>query len=929
MSYALAVVVVVCSFLLRYALVQGLGLVMPLFITFYPGVMLVALLAGLWPGLLATALVALGTDYWILPPIGHFGLLSASDFAALALFAVMGVFMSVVAGHYRRSQRAIAVYKVELALRQNEVFYRGLFDSMDEGFCIIEMIFDPQGKPVDYRFLEINAAFERQTGLHDASGKRMRELAPSIEAVWFEAYGKVALTGEPTHFFNESKALNRYFEASAYRVGDPGLRQVAVVFSDITERRRAEEHIRRLNRVYAVLSDINQAIVRVNDSQAMLEAACRIAVEKGQFLMAWVGMVDPATHLLKPIASSGKVDGYLDLLRIDLSEPTTAIGPGARSFHSGEHTVCNDVEHDLIGPRIAEAIERGYRSMASLPLRCGGQVVGVFSLYAGELAFFDDDEVKLLDEMAKDISFALEVNLHEEARRKAEEELRRRTAFFEAQVDSAVDGILVVDGQGRKILQNQRLNDLMKIPPEIAANPDDTRQRQFVRTIVKDPDQFRQKVDDLNSHPDEVMRDVVELLDGAILDRYSAPVKDKAGNYYGRIWTFRDITEQRQLEAQLRQAQKMEAVGQLTGGIAHDFNNLLTVILGCSEFLGEEVKQNPHLGKLAAMISSAARRGADLTHRMLAFGRRQTLQPMTVDVNRLIAGMEDILHRTLSEEIELEVIYGQEVCEATVDLAQLESALLNLCVNARDAMTGSGKLTIETGHTALDADYARLNPEVVPGEYILIAVSDTGCGISPENMSRVFEPFFTTKEIGKGTGLGLSMVYGFVKQSQGHIKIYSELGRGTSVKLYLPRASQESELPGPDARPLADLRGAEVILLVEDDEPLREFAKSQLAYLGYRVLEAANGNDALTLVREHKEIDLLFTDLVMPGGLTGRELALLACQINPTLKVLYCSGYAGIAIHLQGLLDKDVQLLNKPYTRLELAKRIRGALTGS
>jgi PAS domain S-box-containing protein len=883
----------------------------------------------------------------------------------------------------------------------------------------------------------------------------MRELAPAHEEYWFEIYGKIALTGEPAHFLNEAKALNCYYEVRAYRVGEPELRQVAIVFNDIsvrmhteealkrsmeqlqiffehapaslamfdldmryicasrrwffdyglgdrdlrgvshydifpeiperwkeayrralagevvqseddsfvradgslqrlrweihpwhepsegiggivvftediTERKRAEAHIRQLNRVYSVLSDINQTIVREKDSQAMLEAACRIAVEKGKLQMAWIGMVDPVTKLLEPVACSGVVEGFLDLGKISVQDPDHGSRPAVRCIASGKHAICNDIEQEIaFRPLREEALRRGYWSGGGFPLKVDGQTVGAFILYANEKGFFEGDNVSLLDEMAMDISFALEVNRREEDRRKAEEELRWRTAFFEAQVDSAQDGVLVVDGKGKKILQNQRLNELLKLPRDVFENPDFAERIQFLTGWVKNPDQFIEKVQFLLSHPEEISRDIVELLDGTILERSSSPVIDKAQNHYGRIWTFRDITERRQLEEQFRQSQKMEAVGQLTGGIAHDFNNLLTVILGCSEFIGEEAKGNPRLSKMAKMILDAAQRGADLTHRMLAFARRQALQPKPIDIHRMVANMESILRRTLSADIDLEVIQSREDCTALVDLTQLENALLNLCVNARDAMPEGGKLIVETGIATLDSSYAEQNAEVTPGQYILISVSDTGCGISPENLDRVFDPFFTTKEVGKGTGLGLSMVYGFVKQSQGHVKIYSEPGEGTSVKLYLPKADQESEPSNQEAILIADLHGSEVVLLVEDNAPVREFARTQLLYLGYQVLEAANGKDALPILREHPEIELLFTDVVMSGGLNGRELALEARKLHPALKVLFCSGYAESAILHLGLLDEHVQLLNKPYSRLQLAKRIRGMLTAS
>ena len=388
---------------------------------------------------------------------------------------------------------------------------------------------------------------------------------------------------------------------------------------------------------------------------------------------------------------------------------------------------------------------------------------------------------------------------------------------------------------------------------------------------------------------------------------------------------FQDVSDRIVLEEQLQQSQRLESVGQLTGGIAHDFNNLLTVILGNAELLSEILKPDPKLQHLAEMIGSAAQRGADLTQRLLAFARRQALDPEAVEVNQLIATMDGLLRRTLGEHIEIEIGRRAGLWPALVDPAQLESALLNLCLNARDAMVQGGRLTIETANTHLSQDYADQHVEVVPGQYVMVAVSDTGLGIAPENLERVFEPFFTTKETGKGTGLGLSMVYGFIKQSEGHIKIYSELGQGTTIKMYLPRFWGDTE-PQPRQVDRSVVGGSELILLVEDEELVRRYAHDQLVNLGYRVLVATNGPTALILLRQRDDIDLLFTDVVMPGGMSGRELAYLARRFRPGLNVLYTSGYTENAIVHHGRLDPGVQLLSKPYGRAELSQKIRDAL---
>ncbi|MEH2544612.1 PAS domain S-box-containing protein [Bradyrhizobium sp. AZCC 2262] len=388
----------------------------------------------------------------------------------------------------------------------------------------------------------------------------------------------------------------------------------------------------------------------------------------------------------------------------------------------------------------------------------------------------------------------------------------------------------------------------------------------------------------------------------------------------------RDLTEKQAAEAQLRHAQKMDAVGQLTGGVAHDFNNILTVITGTIGILEEAVADQPQLAAVAKLIDEAAERGANLTKHLLAFARKQPLQPVELDVNALALEAAKLLHPTLGEHIEITPLLAEDAWTALADPNLLMTAVLNLAINARDAMPNGGKLALETSNIFLDENYAGMHSEVAPGNYVMIAVSDTGTGISPALLERVFEPFFTTKEVGRGTGLGLSMVFGFVKQSGGHIKIYSEEGHGTSVKIYLPRATGLQQTPA-EAKVSANIEGGnEMVLVVEDDMLVRRYVMTQIQSLGYSTLEAANASDALRFIDEVPGIDLLFTDVIMPGIMNGRQLVDEALKRRPGLKTLFTSGYTENAIVHHGRLDSGVLLLAKPYRKSELARMIRLAL---
>jgi PAS domain S-box-containing protein len=408
-------------------------------------------------------------------------------------------------------------------------------------------------------------------------------------------------------------------------------------------------------------------------------------------------------------------------------------------------------------------------------------------------------------------------------------------------------------------------------------------------------------------------------------------LRNENGELIGFAKVTRDITQRLQQQEALdktREAlghsQKMEAVGQLTGGVAHDFNNLLTTILGCFDVIERRQANLPaDLLRLLAAARHAAERGAALTARLLAFSRRQALEPRVIQLNRMIHAMSDLLGRTLGENIVIEVVQSAGLWRTLVDPNQLEIALLNITFNARDAMPNGGKLSIETGNTYIDEEYAETHAEVKAGQYVLVAVTDTGSGIPPDVLDRAFEPFFTTKPEGRGTGLGLSQVYGFVKQSGGHIKLYSEVGQGTTVKIYLPRSESELEAEVPPQRgDVASLARGETVLLVEDDEGVREYAVHALTLLGYRVLEARDGAAALKALESDSDVTVLFTDVGLPG-INGRQLAEEARRRRPTLKVLFTTGYARNAIVHNGLVDAGVDVLIKPFTVDRLARKLR------
>ncbi|HYD38456.1 MAG TPA: CHASE3 domain-containing protein [Allosphingosinicella sp.] len=411
-----------------------------------------------------------------------------------------------------------------------------------------------------------------------------------------------------------------------------------------------------------------------------------------------------------------------------------------------------------------------------------------------------------------------------------------------------------------------------------------------------------------------------------VIEGRKLPISDSDGSQHYVLGIVRDITEQKALENQLRQVQRMDALGRLTGGIAHDFNNILAIIVGNADLLREQVSDGSEAAEMTDEVLGAASHGAELVKRLLAFARKQHLDPVVLDLNERLPAITGLLQRTLGETIRIAVQPAADLWPALIDPTQVDDALVNLAINARDAMPDGGSLTIETANVQLDEDYAAHHVEVTPGEYVMLAVSDSGTGMSPEVIARAFEPFFTTKPEGKGTGLGLSQVYGWVKQSGGHIKVYSEVGHGTTIKLYLPRADAISDpLPAESRAGGSAPRGSETIFVVEDNPNVRSTVLRQLKDLGYSTIDAHDGANAVAMARAGAEFDLLLTDVIMPGGMTGYDVAEQLGALRPDLKVLFTSGYTELAAG-HGTAARAAPLLSKPYRKQDLGRAVRAVL---
>jgi len=544
----------------------------------------------------------------------------------------------------------------------------------------------------------------------------------------------------------------------------------------------------------------------------------------------------------------------------------------------------------------------------------------------------------LLEEMVQDKTFELS-KLNERLKQEIEEQKRTEEALKESELryrsltndvlDTSSVGIFILDSDFHVVWVNQALERYFGLRREEIIGKDKRQLiRERIKDIFEDPVSFAEKV--FATYDDNTYIEHFEchIVPGSEreerwLEHWSQPIL--SGLYAGgRVEHYSDITERRSVEEQLRQSQKMEAIGKLAGGVAHDFNNLLTVIIGNAQLALMDVIKVDTLWQ----IRKAGERAASLTRQLLAFSRKQIVQPKILDINELLTDIEKILGRLIGEDVELLTIPEPELWQVEIDPGQMEQVIMNLAVNARDAMIEGGKLTIETANADLDKNY--FHEHGIKGErpshYVMLAIIDTGSGMDKETREHIFEPFFTTKEVGKGTGLGLSTVYGIVKQNDGFVWVYSEPGKGTTFKVYLPKVKGNAEPEEKEQTPVDDLSGFETVLIVEDDDSLRNFAQKILHIYGYRTLNAENGEDALRVCKEHDgQIDLMITDVVMPK-MGGKELAERLRPLYPQMKVIYMSGYTDNAIVHHGVLEPGLNFLEKPFTLESLARKVRKAL---
>jgi len=787
--YTIAVVAVALALVWRLAMVSALHAELPTYLTFYPAVMLVALLAGQWAGLVATALSALVVSYWVLPPVGQFAIEKPADAVGLALFCLMGVFMSVVAERYGRSRERAAAAEKELALQRSKAAlaesqqqYRTLFTNMDEGFCIIEMIFDAQGRPADYRFLEVNASFEKQTGLHEAEGKLMRELAPAHEAHWFEIYGKIALTGEPAHFENEARALNRWYDVHAYRVGEPEKRQVAIIFNDISERKRAEEQLRKLNRTLTALSNSNQALMHATDEPAFLQQVCRIINEDCGYAMVWIGFAgNDENKTVRPIASAGFEEGYLETMRITWADSERGRGPTGTAIRTGQPSICRNMLTDpAFLPWREAAVKRGYASSLVVPLKEDDKSFGAITIYSREPDAFSEGEVHLLTELSADLTYGIGTLRMRAANAQAEEALRASEERWATTLRSIGDAVISTCARGKVIFMNAVAEKLTGWPLSEAQGRDLEEVFNIVNEMTREKPESpvakvvrMGQVVGLANHTALISRDGTEVP----IEDSGAPIRSQDGEITGVVLVFHDVVEKRKAEKAVRHSERLAVTGRLAATLAHEIHNPLDTV-GNLLYLMDLAPDLQAARQHVALASQEVARVTQMTRHMLAF-QRESSKPVPVNIAEIFDSVVALFIRKIEAagiQIEKQVEFEQEFLGLPSEIRQV---FANLFGNAVEAVERNGKIRL---HACASRDWR------TGQRGLRVVVADNGPGIPAEVRGKIFEPFFTTKGEA-GTGLGLWITSGIIEKNDGTLRLrtVTRAGRtGTCFSVFFP-----------------------------------------------------------------------------------------------------------------------------------------------